>query len=119
MPSDAEWQTLVDYLGGNAVAGGKMKETEPHIGAAPILEPPTKAVFPRCPAATVAAMGLMYDMGNYAYFWSSTENDSNDAWYRSLSYIIQKSSGITLQLCKTVSRFVVLRINLVPFYHLT
>lgn len=26
VPSDAEWQTLVDYLGGDAVAGGKMKE---------------------------------------------------------------------------------------------
>jgi len=26
LPSEAEWYTLVDYLGGNEVAGGKMKE---------------------------------------------------------------------------------------------
>jgi uncharacterized protein (TIGR02145 family) len=39
IPSDAEWQRLVDYLGGESVAGGKMKKpgTEywrtPNIGA--------------------------------------------------------------------------------------
>jgi uncharacterized protein (TIGR02145 family) len=27
VPSDEEWQTLVDYLGGDGVAGGKMKTT--------------------------------------------------------------------------------------------
>ncbi len=27
VPTDAEWTTLVDYLGGSSVAGGKMKET--------------------------------------------------------------------------------------------
>ena len=27
VPTDAEWQTLVDFLGGNTLAGGKMKST--------------------------------------------------------------------------------------------
>jgi uncharacterized protein (TIGR02145 family) len=27
VPSDAEWTTLTDYLGGEAIAGGKLKET--------------------------------------------------------------------------------------------
>lgn len=27
VPSDAEWTTLTDYLGGTSIAGGKMKET--------------------------------------------------------------------------------------------
>ncbi len=38
IPSDAEWHTLLDYLGGKAVAGGKMKATggawsSPNTGA--------------------------------------------------------------------------------------
>jgi len=27
VPSDAEWTTLITYLGGDSIAGGKMKET--------------------------------------------------------------------------------------------
>jgi len=35
--------------------------------------------------------GYYYSMGDYGYFWSSTENGSNDAWDRALSY---NGSGI-------------------------
>ena len=30
--------------------------------------------------------GTYYDMGHYGYFWSSSEDGTYDAWYRSLEY---------------------------------
>lgn len=86
VPTDAEWQTLVDYLGGDAVAGGKLKETgtthwnDPNTGAT------NESGFTALPGGTRYRSGSFLDMGRYAYFWSSTEIYSLNAWYRSLYY---------------------------------
>jgi uncharacterized protein (TIGR02145 family) len=76
VPTDNEWLTLVNYLGGNLVAGGKLKETgtthwyNPNIGA-------TDEV-----GFTALAAGDRLDFGNFlfhgeaGYWWTSTANDS-------------------------------------------
>jgi uncharacterized protein (TIGR02145 family) len=86
VPSDAEWQTLVDFLGGGSVAGGKMKET----GTAHWLSPNTGATNESGFSALAAGYryfnGFFYGLGSYeAAFWSSTGYLSSYAWYRSLS----------------------------------
>jgi uncharacterized protein (TIGR02145 family) len=92
VPSDDEWQVLVDYLGGDAVAGGKMKATgtieagdglwyEPNDGAT------KESGFSALPGGyRYGSNGAFYDVGSYAYVWSSTEIYSNLAWYRYLDY---------------------------------
>ena len=45
LPSDAEWTTLTDYLEGESVAGGKMKEADSLIGPVQIQKLPTKVVL--------------------------------------------------------------------------
>jgi uncharacterized protein (TIGR02145 family) len=84
VPTDAEWQTLVDYLGDSTVAGGKMKE----VGATHWLSPNTGATnesgFTALPGGCRHFLGTYYSMRGYAIFWSSTEINSLGAWYRSL-----------------------------------
>ena len=87
VPSDTEWQTLVDYLGGSSVAGGKMKEA----GTAHWLSPNTGATntsgFTALPAGYRSNNGSFSNMSNYGYWWSATEYSTAYAWYRLLSYL--------------------------------
>jgi len=86
VPSNAEWQTLVDYLGGDAVAGGKMKET----GTASWISPNTGATdesgFHALPGGLRYDFGAFAGMGSVAWFWSSTESYSDYAWIREMTY---------------------------------
>ncbi|MCX6834968.1 MAG: thrombospondin type 3 repeat-containing protein, partial [candidate division Zixibacteria bacterium] len=86
VPNDIEWQTLVNYLGGDAIAGWKMKES----GTAHWLPPNTGATneygFTALPGGYRGWYGIFADLGNYATFWTSTVISSTYAWYRSVSY---------------------------------
>ncbi len=87
VPTDDDWQTLVDFLGGSSVAGGKMKET----GTAHWISPNTGATnesgFTALPGGyRYYNNGYFGYIGYTAYFWSSTEYDSNNAWNRLLYY---------------------------------
>jgi uncharacterized protein (TIGR02145 family) len=85
VPSDAEWQTLVDYLGGSTVAGGKMKET----GTTHWCDPNTatnESGFSALPGGYRFTDGPYYVIGCYAGFWSSTESAGGRARGRSLNH---------------------------------
>ena len=108
LPSDDEWHVLTDYLGGETVAGGKMKET----GAVHWLSPNTGATnssgFTALPGGYRSGNGGFYYLTDGAYFWSSTENSSADAWYRLLAYNYQvviryyynKTNGFSCRCCQ-------------------
>jgi uncharacterized protein (TIGR02145 family) len=82
IPSDAEWTTLTTCLGGEPVAGGKMKET----GTAHWTTPNTGATnysgFTALPGAYRDNVGAFYLIGLQGYWWSSSE--ANGAWSRRL-----------------------------------
>jgi uncharacterized protein (TIGR02145 family) len=86
VPTDVEWQILVDHLGGESVAGGKLKE----VGTAHWSNPDTGATsasgFSALPGGYLDLNGYFVGLGDYAYFWSSSEHSSDYAWYRSLDY---------------------------------
>ena len=92
VPTDSEWTTLTDYLGGLTVAGGKMKEA----GLCHWLSPNTDATnitgFGVLPNGRRVINGAWYNFGEYATFWTSTAYSLNttDAWYR----LLTKSDGI-------------------------
>jgi uncharacterized protein (TIGR02145 family) len=91
VPSDAEWQTLVDYLGGNLVAGGKMKEAGISHWYTPNEGATNESGFTALPGGYRWFDGSFGYMGNEAYFWSFTEANSLTAWCRGLFYF---SSGV-------------------------
>jgi len=92
VPSDAEWQTLVDYLGGDAVAGGKMKEVGTTHWHSPNTGATNESGFSALPGGYRLASGSYYDMGYNATFWSSTEFSSSIAWFR---YLYCGDSGVS------------------------
>jgi uncharacterized protein (TIGR02145 family) len=85
VPADDEWITLTSHLGGEAVAGGKMKETgiehwfSPNAGA-------TNASGFTVIAAGNRAFGNFDAMGYGGSFWSTTAIDGVFAWGRDIFY---------------------------------
>ena len=86
VPSNAEWQTLLDYLGGSSVAGGKLKETGTSHWNSHNTDATNESGFAALPGGYRSSGGGYYFIRSHAYFCSSTEYDSDHAWYRALDY---------------------------------
>lgn len=86
VPSDAEWTTLTNYLGGEYVAGGKMKETGTTHWEVPNTDATNSSGFTGLPGGYRYPESAFSGIGRYGYWWSATENSPDIAWYRYLSY---------------------------------
>jgi uncharacterized protein (TIGR02145 family) len=86
VPSDQEFTTLTDFLGGIGVAGGKLKSTigwtSPNSGAS------NQSFFNALPnGSRKSNTGGYVSSGLYGSFWTSTTEDLGlSAWDRYLSY---------------------------------
>lgn len=91
IPNDVEWTQLTDCLGGESVAGGKMKSTGTiQAGTGLWQDPNTDATnesgFTGLPAGGRNSNGVFFLIGDFGIWWSSSEFDTTNAWYRSLYY---------------------------------
>ena len=114
VPTDDEWQTLTDYLGGVSVAGGKMKSTGTIEGGDGLWDSPNEGAtnmssFSGLPTGIrLAFNGDYMHKGEYGYFWSSSEKDSSEAWHWILSsfddhiirYNYDKKGGFSIRCLK-------------------
>lgn len=86
VPTDAEWTILTNCLGGENVAGGKMKATTgwnaPNTGAT------NSSGFTGLPGGLRGSSGtFVYDfIGLNGYWWSASEFDTTGVWDRNLDY---------------------------------
>jgi len=87
VPSDADWQILIDYLGGYAFSGGKLKEAGTTHWISPNTGATNESGFSALPAGYRYYNGSYFSLGGDAIFWSSTAGDLDTAWYRTLSYL--------------------------------
>ena len=85
VPTDAEWTVLTDYLGGENVAGGKLKEVGTTNWNSPNTEANNVSLFTGLPGGYRYKNGNDYDIGYGGFWWSSTESSTINAWYRVLS----------------------------------
>ena len=85
VPDTTEWNTLITYLGGDSIAGGKMKTAADTVHW---LNPNTGATnssgFSALPGGYRDYFGTFYDKYYHAHFWSSTLIDSSNVWTRTL-----------------------------------
>jgi uncharacterized protein (TIGR02145 family) len=80
VPTDAEWTVLVNYLGGESIAGDKLK-------ASPIDTPVSwdgsnTSGFTALPAGYRHPNSSFLRLGSYSFFWSSSIYNSNAWRYR-------------------------------------
>ena len=84
VPSNVEWDTLAKFLGGEEVAGGKMKARlhweAPNTSATNVSE------FHALPKGMYGVNGSFNNIGRNAYWWSSNENDELSAWGREVGF---------------------------------
>lgn len=85
IPSDFEWTTLVNTLGGNNAAGGPMKAMGTTNWFAPNLGASNLCNFTAQPGGQRNAIGSFSGKGNFAYFWTSTSSSGTIAWSRKLN----------------------------------
>ena len=82
VPTDAEWTTLITYLGGEAVAGGKLKETGRTHWLMWNEGATNESGFTALPGGHRPEDGFL-TIGYAGYWWSSTEWPNNPvAWLR-------------------------------------
>lgn len=87
LPTDAEWTTLITFLGGGTIAGGKMKEGGTAHWSAPNTGATNSSGFSALPGGFSVDTGSFDALASYAYFWSSSQGGATDnAWGRILFF---------------------------------
>ncbi len=79
IPSDSEWTLVINILGGDEIAGKKMRKK------AYVENGLTQYGFCAVAGGYRADDGTFIGLGYYRNWWSSTQNDPRNAWIRSLS----------------------------------
>jgi uncharacterized protein (TIGR02145 family) len=80
VPTDAEWTTLTTFLGGEAIAGGKMKATGTSLWTSPNTGATNSSAFAGLPGGLRFADGSFGAIGGVGSWWSSTANGTAYAW---------------------------------------
>ena len=97
IPTDFEWTTLENCLGGAALAGGAMKKTGTRHWASPNTNATNTSGWAGLPGGNRNTSGSFFNVTNFGFWWSATEDVTSDAWYRYLNYnngnILRNSSN--------------------------
>jgi uncharacterized protein (TIGR02145 family) len=87
IPSDAEWTTLTTYLGGDTLAGGKLKEAGTAHWSSPNVGASNQSGFTALPGGFRYYDGSFGNIRVWGNWWSSVEYSiSSNAWFRALFF---------------------------------
>jgi uncharacterized protein (TIGR02145 family) len=81
VPSDTEWTTLTDYLGGAGIAGGKLKETGSLHWFSPNITATNESGFTARGGSCRYGYGPFGAVGDWGIFWTSTALGGNSPLY--------------------------------------
>ncbi len=85
VPSDAEWQTLIDFLGGERAAQGKLKEAGTTHWNSPNSDATNESGFTALPGGNRFNNEPFKGLGDFTHWWTATEYDAKFAWRRVMS----------------------------------
>jgi uncharacterized protein (TIGR02145 family) len=86
VPSDTEWTTLTTYLGGESIAGGKLKEAGTTHWASPNTGATNETGFTALPGSYRNDNGVFGNLEEVGAWWGSTEYSTTNAWNRYINY---------------------------------
>jgi uncharacterized protein (TIGR02145 family) len=94
VPTDIEWETLKLYLGGDSIAGGKLKETGTTHWQTPNSGATNEVKFNVLPAGYRNYTGSFVSLQLSSYIWSSSQNPTPEwSWGQRIGY----NDGILLR----------------------
>lgn len=86
VPNDSEWTVLITYLGGETVAGEKLKEKGLDFWVSPNTGANNESGFTALPGGLRYYDGIFHDFGFSGYWWTSTEYSESRAFFRYMDY---------------------------------
>jgi uncharacterized protein (TIGR02145 family) len=93
VPSDTDWQDLIDCLGGDDIAGGKLKSlnlwNSPNTGAT------NESLFSAVPGGGRGNNGVFSGINDFGYFWTSQEINADLCTSVSISHATS-NAGLVL-----------------------
>ncbi len=101
VPTEGDWNELIEFLGGPAVAGGKLKASGNELWTAPNLGATDEHGFCAMGCGFRHHTGGFFDHTRACYMWSADERNSYSAWFRYLccdsasvkKYVYSSSKG--------------------------
>jgi uncharacterized protein (TIGR02145 family) len=85
IPTQEDWDTLIDALGGPSEAGAKLKQGGLHFWQSQNIGSTNENGFCLLPAGSRSATAGFVALGQTAFLWSATDHDNAMAW----SYSVQ------------------------------
>ncbi len=85
VPSDKEWTALTDFLGGEGIAGGILKEAGTSHWDTPNTGATDESGFTALPGGFRGAQGTCYYIGYWCQYWTSTSPFESVAYYRQMA----------------------------------
>lgn len=116
VPSDTEWNTVVAFLGGTSVAGGKMKATGTSLWDSPNTGATNSSGFTALPGGERSDNSSFYFTRNNNFLWSLSEYSNTQARYKELGnrstflstpFYINKIAGFSIRLTRPVTRVLI------------
>jgi uncharacterized protein (TIGR02145 family) len=108
IPTDSEWTVLTNYLGGESIAGGKLKQAGYNHWSTPNTGATNESGFNALPGGYRYTNGGFNYAGVSGYWWSRTYYTTANAWCRDMSfnysnvksYGSNRSSGLSIRCVK-------------------
>ena len=88
--SDSEWTKLINYLGGESVAGSKLKKLHNSYWQTSDIVVSNSSGFEAIPSGFRNIDGSFVWLGYTTYWWTSTVDNFSAAWNRHLHYDFEK-----------------------------
>jgi uncharacterized protein (TIGR02145 family) len=108
VPDNTDWTALTTFLGGESIAGGKLKETGTQHWYSTDAASTNETGFTAIGAGYRYNNGVFNNIKRYSYWWSATKASSVNAYYRNIIYSFDnvensssnKKSGFSIRCLK-------------------
>lgn len=86
VPDEADWNELANFLGGDSIAGGKLKKSGTAYWKSPNTGATNSSGFSALPGGYRGSNQQFSNLTLSGLIWTSSEGDATIAWYRSFYY---------------------------------